>query len=142
MFWLKQLTYRTVVLFLQWRRAIVLYWLVDHLFSCLRRVLRKTSVSPETHTNGVKKIFCFERFCACTKYINFYLYTPCAGSYARKVIRTNLFLGFWQQDLARFNIDIGVKWENFEFEKLSFFLNLLDSQLSSQQILSRVEGNF
>lgn len=90
------MTYRTVVLFLQWKRAIVLYWLADHLFSCLRRVFRKTSVSPETHTNGVKKNFCFERFCACTKYINFYLYTPCAGSYARKVIRTNGITGFPQ----------------------------------------------
>ena len=47
-------------------------------------------------------------------------------------------LGFWQQNLGRVNIDIGAKEENLEFEKLGHFLNLLDFQLFSQQVLSRV----
>ena len=60
---------------------------------------------------------------------------------ARKV------LGFWQQNLARVNIDVlggagGVKGEDLEFEKLSRFLNLLDFQLLSQQVLSRAVGYF
>ena len=33
---------------------------------------------------------------------------------------------------------LGRKGENLEFEKLSHFLNLLDFQLLSQQVLSRV----
>ena len=37
---------------------------------------------------------------------------------------------------------LGSKGENLEFEKLSHFLNLLDFQLLSQQVLSRVVGNF
>ena len=51
-------------------------------------------------------------------------------------------LGFWQQKLSRFNIDLGGKGENLEFKKLSHFLNLLDFQLLSQQVLSRVVGSF
>ena len=51
-------------------------------------------------------------------------------------------LGFWEQNLARINIYIGGKGENLQFEKLSHFLNLLDFQLLSQQVLSRVVGNF
>ena len=47
-------------------------------------------------------------------------------------------LGFWQQNLTRFNIDIGAKEENLEFKKLSHFLNLLDFQLLSQQILPKI----
>ena len=50
-------------------------------------------------------------------------------------------LAFWQQNLARLNVDIGgrrgAKGENFEFEKLSHFLNLLDCQLLSHQVLRR-----
>ena len=50
-------------------------------------------------------------------------------------------LAFWQQNLARLNVDIGgrggAKGENLEFEKLSHFLNLLDCQLLSQQVLCR-----
>ena len=37
---------------------------------------------------------------------------------------------------------LGRKGENLEFEKLSHFLNLLDFQLLSQQVLSRVVGLF
>ena len=55
---------------------------------------------------------------------------------ARKV------LGFWQQNLARVNIYIGFKGESSEFEKFSHFLNLLDFQLLSQQVLAGVVGNF
>ena len=46
-------------------------------------------------------------------------------------------LGFWQQTFARFNIDImgGGVTERMEFEKLSYFLNLLDFQLLPQQVL-------
>ena len=52
-------------------------------------------------------------------------------------------LDFQQQNLARFYIDIGVgKGENVGFEKLNHFLNLLDFQLLSQQVLSRAVGNF
>ena len=51
-------------------------------------------------------------------------------------------LGLWQQNLARFNIDMGGKCENLEFEKLSHYLNLLNFRLFSEQILSRVVGNF
>ena len=51
-------------------------------------------------------------------------------------------LGFWQQNLARVNIELGGKGENLEFQKLSHFLNLLDFQLLSQQVLSRVVGYF
>ena len=47
-------------------------------------------------------------------------------------------LGFWEQNLARVNIDIGAKEENLEFEKLGHLLNLLDFQFLSQQVLSRV----
>ena len=36
----------------------------------------------------------------------------------------------------------GVKGEDLEFEKLSHFLNLLDFQLLSQQVLSRAVGYF
>ena len=41
---------------------------------------------------------------------------------------------FWQQNLARFNIDKGGKGKNSDFKKLSHFLNLLDFQLLSKQI--------
>ena len=37
---------------------------------------------------------------------------------------------------------LGGKGENLEFEKLSHFLNLLDFQLLSQQVLSRAVGYF
>ena len=37
---------------------------------------------------------------------------------------------------------LGGYGENLEFEKLSHFLNLMDFQLLSQQVLSRVVGNF
>ena len=37
---------------------------------------------------------------------------------------------------------LGGKGKTLEFEKLSHFLNLLDFQLLSQQVLSRVVGNF
>ena len=37
---------------------------------------------------------------------------------------------------------LGGKGENLEFEKLNHFLDLLDFQLLSQQVLSRVVGNF
>ena len=54
----------------------------------------------------------------------------------------HMVLGFWEQNLARFNIDIKGKGGNLEFEKLSHFLNLLDFQRLSQQVWSRVVGNF
>ena len=50
----------------------------------------------------------------------------------------NKNLGFWQQSLARFNIDIWGKGEKLEFEKLNHFLDLLAFQLFSKQVLSRV----
>ena len=34
------------------------------------------------------------------------------------------------------------KGENLEFDNLSHFLNLLDFQFLSQQVLSRIVGNF
>ena len=37
---------------------------------------------------------------------------------------------------------LGGQGENLEFEKLNHFLDLLDFQLLSQQVLSRVVGNF
>ena len=37
---------------------------------------------------------------------------------------------------------LGGNGENLEFEKLSHVLNLLDFQLLSQQVLSRVVENF
>ena len=59
-------------------------------------------------------------------------------------------LGFWQQNLARFKIDIGGKGGRggfgfcgaFEFEKLSHFSNFLNFQRLSQEDLSRFAGNF
>ena len=47
-------------------------------------------------------------------------------------------LRFWQQNFPRFNVDIGGKGENLEFEKLSHFLNLLNFKLFFQQVLSRI----
>ena len=52
------------------------------------------------------------------------------------------YLVFWQQTLEGFNNDIGGKGENLESEKLIHFLNILDSQFWSQQVLSRTVGNF
>ena len=53
-------------------------------------------------------------------------------------------LGFWKQNLARFNIDLGGvadKGENAEFDKLSHFLKLLDFQILSHQVLTMVVVN-
>ena len=45
------------------------------------------------------------------------------------------------KNLVRFNVDIRGRGQNLEFEKLSHFLNLLDFQLLSQQVLSWIVAN-
>ena len=45
---------------------------------------------------------------------------------------------YWQE----LTLILESKWENLEFEKLGHLLNLLDFQLFSQQVQSRVVGNF
>ena len=45
---------------------------------------------------------------------------------------------YWQQNLPRFNNDIGDHGENYESEKLRHFLNLMDFQIWSQQVLSQL----
>ena len=51
-------------------------------------------------------------------------------------------LGFSQQILVRFNIDIEGKGENLELKELSHLINLLDFQLLPTQVLPGVVGKF
>ena len=51
-------------------------------------------------------------------------------------------LGFDNKTRPDSTLILGGKRENLKFEKLSHFLNLLDFQLLSQQVLSLVLGNF
>ena len=51
-------------------------------------------------------------------------------------------LGFDNKTRPDSTLILAGKGENLKFEKLSHFLNLLDFQLLSQQVLSLVLGNF
>ena len=51
-------------------------------------------------------------------------------------------LGFDNKTRPDSTLILAGKGENLKFEKLGHFLNLLDFQLLSQQVLSLVLGNF